>query len=182
MLPVEKATYLSNLNRLGKIKWYLKLNSAIINDIFHNNLGSEQQARVHCRSEKRAKARRTGVQDESKSALCKNTLQGLRELGLDIGASFFPELLDTFEHDAVERLAALRSAIAAGETGRLRKEAHSLKGASLTIGAHRMAEICHHLEHLGIAQSAESAPELLVRLDREFDRVKAEIQQERLIL
>lgn len=122
------------------------------------------------------------MQDESESALCKNTLQGLRELGLDIGASFFPELLDTFAHDSVEHLAALRSAVAAGENGRLVKEAHALKGASLTIGAQAMAEICQRLEDLGIAESAEGAPEQLARLDREFDRVKTEIEQVRLIL
>jgi HPt (histidine-containing phosphotransfer) domain-containing protein len=122
------------------------------------------------------------VQDESQRALCKNTLQGLRELGSDIGASFFPELLYTFEYDSIERLAALRSAIAAGETGRLVKEAHALKGASLTIGAQGMAKICQHLENLGIAQSTEGALEQLARLHREFDRVKTEIEQERLIL
>jgi HPt (histidine-containing phosphotransfer) domain-containing protein len=124
----------------------------------------------------------TAMQDESESALCKNTLQGLKELGLEMGASFFPELLDTFEHDSVKRLAALRSAVAAGETGRLRIESHALKGASLTIGAQGMAEICQHLEDLGIEQSADGAPEQLARLEREFDRVKTEIQQERLIL
>jgi HPt (histidine-containing phosphotransfer) domain-containing protein len=121
------------------------------------------------------------VQDESQRALCKNTLQGLRELGSDIGASFFPELLDTFERDSVERLAVLRSAIAAGEAGRLVKEAHALKGASLTIGALGMAKICQHLENLGIAQSMEGGLEQLARLHREFDRVKTEIEQERLI-
>jgi HPt (histidine-containing phosphotransfer) domain-containing protein len=122
------------------------------------------------------------VQDESQRALCKNTLQGLRELGSDIGASFFPELLDTFERDSVERLAVLRSAIAAGEAGRLVKEAHALKGASLTIGALGMAKICQHLENLGIAQNMEGGLEQLARLHREFDRVKTEIEQERLIL
>jgi two-component system, sensor histidine kinase and response regulator len=121
-------------------------------------------------------------QEESESALCKETLDVLKELGLDMGASFFPELLETFEHDSAERLAALRSAITGGEPARLRGEAHALKGASLTIGAQGMADICQQLENLGIAQSVEGAPAELARLDREFDRVKIEIEQERLIL
>ena len=121
-----------------------------------------------------------GVENESESALCKKTLQGLRELGSDMGTSFFPELLETFEHYAAEHLAALRLAIAGGETGRLRGEAHALKGASLTIGAHRMADICQQLESLGTTQSLVGAPEGLARLDREFGRVKDEIKQERL--
>ena len=122
-----------------------------------------------------------GVQPESESALCKKTLQDLKKLGADMGASFFPQLLETFQHDALEHLAALRSAITGCETGRLRGEAHALKGASLTIGAQGMADICQQLENLGTAKSAEGAPEELARLDREFDRVRNEIEQERLI-
>jgi HPt (histidine-containing phosphotransfer) domain-containing protein len=105
----------------------------------------------------------------------------LKELGSEMGASFFPELLETFEHDAIEHFAALRLAIAGCETGRLRGEAHALKGASLTIGAQGMADICQKLENLGNAQSVEGAPEELARLDREFDRVKNEIEEECLI-
>jgi PAS domain S-box-containing protein len=116
-----------------------------------------------------------GVDEKSQSALCNKTLQGLRDLGSEMGPSFFPQLLETFEHDALEHLAALRSAIAAGETGRFCREAHALKGASLTIGAQGMAVICQRLENLGIAQNAEDIPQELARLEHEFDRVKNEI-------
>jgi Hpt domain len=95
--------------------------------------------------EKQEEAVTGGLQDETESALCETTLQGLRELGSDVGASFFPQLLETFEHDAVEHLAALRSAIAGGQTGLLRGEAHALNGASLTIGAQDMADIFQQL-------------------------------------
>ena len=118
---------------------------------------------------------------ESESALCKNTLQGLRDLGSEMGPSFFPQLLETFEHDAVEHLAVLRSAIAGNEPGRFYREAHALRGASLTIGARGMAEICQQLESLGNAQNLERAPEELALLEREFDLVKNEIKQESLI-
>ena len=119
-----------------------------------------------------------GAQDESPRALCKKTLQGLRELGSDMGASFFPELLKTFEHDAGEYIAALRSAIGGGKAGQLRGEAHALKGSSLTIGAKSMAEICQQLEKLGASQVLAGALEKLAQLEREFDRVKNEIELE----
>ena len=119
-----------------------------------------------------------GAQDESPRALCKKTLQGLRELGSDMGASFFPELLKTFEHDAGEYIAALRSAIGSGKAGQLRGEAHALKGSSLTIGAKSMAEICQQLEKLGASQVLAGALEKLAQLEREFDRVKNEIELE----
>ena len=118
---------------------------------------------------------------ETESAICKTTLQGLKELGAEMGPLFFPQLLETFEHDAIEHLVALRSAIASGETGRLRGEAHALKGASLTIGAKGMAKICQQLENLGTSQSIKGAEEELALLDGEFDRVKTQIVKESLI-
>jgi PAS domain S-box-containing protein len=118
---------------------------------------------------------------ESKSALCKSTLASLRELGSESGAEFFPELLDMFERDAVKHLGGLRSAIAGGQMARLRREAHTLKGACLNVGAEKMADFCRELENLGIAQRTEGALETLDQLDREFDRVKGEIEGEILI-
>jgi two-component system sensor histidine kinase/response regulator len=113
--------------------------------------------------------------DPVESALCEETLQSLKELGSTIGDSFFPELIEAFERDATCHLGALRSASASGDTRRLREEAHALKGASCTIGAQVMGGICQQLENLGIAQNAEGAAELIVRLEREFDRVKNQL-------
>ena len=120
-------------------------------------------------------------QSETESALCKKTLRSLKELGLEMGDSFYPQLLETFGQDAVAHLAVLRAAIAEGDTGRLGHEAHALKGASLTIGAQGMADLCKQLESLGIAHTVEGAPATLARLDCEFERVKNEIEQESLI-
>ncbi len=115
-------------------------------------------------------------------ALSKETLQGLKDLGSDVGPFFFPQLLETFEHDAIKHLISLRSAIASGESKRLRGEAHALKGASLTIGAQRMADCCQQLESFGTAENVAGAPETLARLEHEFDRVKNEIELESLAL
>jgi signal transduction histidine kinase/CheY-like chemotaxis protein/HPt (histidine-containing phosphotransfer) domain-containing protein/HAMP domain-containing protein len=117
----------------------------------------------------------------NESALCKKTLQGLKDLGSDMGPTFYPELLETFQHDATEHLVVLRTAIAGGDTGRLSREAHALKGASLTVGAETMAELSKRLENLGVAHSVEGAPEALALLELEFAKVKYEIEQESLI-
>ena len=121
------------------------------------------------------------VQTGSEKALCEKTLQDLKNLGVDIGPLFFPELLETYVRDAVKHLAVLQSAIAGDEPGRLGREAHALKGASLTIGAHRMAETCKQLENLGTARSVEGAAELFTRLGHEFEQVKSEIDKENLL-
>jgi PAS domain S-box-containing protein len=123
-----------------------------------------------------------GVPLETEAPLDKKTLQGLKELGLDMGPSFFPQLLDTFELDAVEHLSVVRAAITGGDTRRLSRESHALKGACLTIGARRMADLSKQLESLGIANSMVGAASVLAQLEHEFDRVKNEIEQERLIL
>ena len=118
---------------------------------------------------------------ENEDALCKKTLDGLREIGSDLGPTFFPELLEIFRQDATEHIAVLRSSIESGETSQLGREAHALRGASLTIGAKGMSVICMQLENLGIAQTVEGASAALARLDHEFDRVKAEIEHESVI-
>lgn len=120
-------------------------------------------------------------QRENENALCQKTLQGLKEISSDLGPSFIVQLLETFRQDAVEHLAVLRSAIAGGETEELGREAHALKGASLTIGAKGMADICKQLENLGTARNLEGAPAMLALLHREFDRVKSEIEHESLL-
>jgi PAS domain S-box-containing protein len=119
---------------------------------------------------------------ETEAPLDKKTLQGLKELGLDMGPSFFPQLLDTFGRDAVEHLSVLRAAIMRGDTQRIGRESHALKGACLTIGARRMTDLSKQLESLGIANSMLGAASVFAQLEHEFDRVKDEIEQERLIL
>jgi HPt (histidine-containing phosphotransfer) domain-containing protein len=120
------------------------------------------------------------MQRENENALCQKTLQGLKDIGSELGPTFVPQLLETFRQDADEHLVVLRSAIAGGETEQLGRAAHALKGASLTVGAKGMADICKQLENLGAAQNLEDAPAALARLDREFDRVKTEIEHESL--
>lgn len=118
---------------------------------------------------------------ENENALCKKTMQGLKEIGSDLGPSFIFQLLETFRHDATEHLVVLRSAVAGGEPGELGRAAHALKGASLTIGAKGMAYICKQLETHCTARSLEGVPAALALLEREFDRVKDEIEHESVV-
>jgi PAS domain S-box-containing protein len=114
---------------------------------------------------------------KSESALCQETLQSLKELGTELGESFFPQLLETFKHNAEEHLAALRSASADRDIGRLHAAAHAMRETSLAIGAQGMADICQQLENLETTESLPGTPEEFAQLDREFDRVKSEIEQ-----
>ena len=76
-------------------------------------------------------------------------------------------------------MALLRSAIATGETGRIRREAHASKGASLSVGARGMAHICQKLENLGTARRTEGAPkELIAAGTVNSPLAKSEIERE----
>jgi PAS domain S-box-containing protein len=120
--------------------------------------------------------------EKNERALRRETLQGLKDLGTEMGPLFYPQLLETFEQDAIKHLISLRSAVASGESTRLRGEAHALKGASLTIGAQGMADFCQQLESFGRTENVAGAPEALAQLEHEFDRVKNEIELESLPL
>ena len=92
-----------------------------------------------------------------------------------MGPSFFPQLLETFEHDALEHLAgaAIEPSQPSDTETALAREAHALKGASLTIGAQGMASYLPAVgEPRRWPKNAESAAGLLARLEHEFDRVK----------
>jgi two-component system sensor histidine kinase/response regulator len=127
-------------------------------------------------------AEAASVQTKSASALCEETLQDLKKLGSEIGPLFYPQLLQTFTNDTIKRLAGLKSAVASGGLEQLAREAHMLKGASLTIGAQGMADTCGKLEKLGTTQSVAGAAEQLEQLEYQFEEVKNEIAKESLIL
>ncbi len=78
-------------------------------------------------------------------------LQELRE----VMGTEFPVLVTTFVVDSEARIAAIRAAQAAGDTEAVREVAHSFRGSSLNIGAHRVAAVCRILEQ--VARTGDAA-------------------------
>jgi len=68
---------------------------------------------------------------------------------------------------------ALLEAVAAGDAAELRASAHSLKSASATFGAMRVAELATQLEALGDAGDVPAARPLADELSAEADRAHA---------
>jgi HPt (histidine-containing phosphotransfer) domain-containing protein len=81
-------------------------------------------------------------------------LQGLTG---DAGGPLIDELLDMFEREAPAALTALADAAGRGESARLEREAHTLKGFALTVGASGMAALCARLEALAKGTAGGSA-------------------------
>lgn len=63
-----------------------------------------------------------------------------------VDETLLPELVSTFQKDSTLRLGQIRAAAAAGETGRLCSEAHTIKGSARQMGAGAVADVCLEIE------------------------------------
>jgi HPt (histidine-containing phosphotransfer) domain-containing protein len=67
----------------------------------------------------------------------------------DGDAAFVRELVETYLADVPVQLAGITDAVAANDAAALVRPAHSLKSASLTVGAVRLSGIARELEMAG---------------------------------
>jgi len=70
-------------------------------------------------------------------------LKGLRN------GTLLPQLLRTYRDQCEQQIAAIRSAVAAGDAPGIASAAHSLKSASFSIGADEIGKVCATLESRG---------------------------------
>jgi PAS domain S-box-containing protein len=75
-------------------------------------------------------------------------IQALHDLGTrpSVGAAAVRDLVKVFLADAAERLAALATAISAGDLAGVVQQAHALRGASGGVGAAALTGVCRQLE------------------------------------
>jgi HPt (histidine-containing phosphotransfer) domain-containing protein len=95
------------------------------------------------------------------------------ELQAAAGDDFARELVGTFLEEAPPMLRELRAALAAGDTDRFRRAAHSLKSNSQTFGALGLAALARDLELKGLP--AEATP--IDALVREYARAEAALTE-----
>ena len=88
----------------------------------------------------------------------------------------YPMLLDTFLADSEERLSLLRQQ---KDAGQLMETAHSFKGSSSNMGAVRLADLCHELEHRAKEYTPSDLQKLIREIDREFAAVRPLYEAER---
>ncbi len=81
-------------------------------------------------------------------------------------------ILETYRADALERIEALRSAVAAADTEAVRRAAHAYKSAAATIRADRLAELLQQLEHTAAEGVIEGQAERLAGIEAEYDAVE----------
>jgi HPt (histidine-containing phosphotransfer) domain-containing protein len=85
--------------------------------------------------------------------------------------AFLAELIDTYLADAPSLLAAMRHALATGDTTALYRAAHTLKSSSAALGAESLASLCRRLEH------GDGSPEtLLTQAEDEYRLVRRSLE------
>jgi two-component system sensor histidine kinase/response regulator len=87
------------------------------------------------------------------------------------------ELAGLFCNESERLLPEIRAALAAAEAERLRRAAHSLKGAINCFGARAAAEVAQRLELLGRDGDLSGAAALLPALEAEVERVRSALRQ-----
>ncbi len=93
-------------------------------------------------------------------------------------AYVFQGIIETFLSSVGDRIRALREAAELGNTQRLIKLLHSLKGSTSTLGAEQLCALCITLEKKAQSGSLEDANSLCGRVEAEFDRVEAALLAE----
>lgn len=85
----------------------------------------------------------------------------------------FPTLIQQFVQDSLVRVQEIEQAVARGDADTLRKEAHSLKGASGNLGLPVLAGYCNELEDAGRAGNTRNLEATVQRLQQERKMIAA---------
>jgi HPt (histidine-containing phosphotransfer) domain-containing protein len=88
---------------------------------------------------------------------------------------FIDDLIDTFLADAVEQLADLDAAVAAGDASALTRPAHSMKSSSLNVGALELGRLGRELEAQGREGQIAGAAERVAEAHRQFESVRTSL-------
>lgn len=121
--------------------------------------------------------------ESSHSGKPRLNLEQLREMGMG-DAEFIRELADMMVDDSRTRLENMKQAHQQQDWQALGKEAHSLKGAALNVGAEVLAEMCAEAEKTarydGNPVSLEAIQAIAAELEftaSELNRVISEMQE-----
>jgi HPt (histidine-containing phosphotransfer) domain-containing protein len=81
-------------------------------------------------------------------------------------------LIEAFNEESADLLRRIHSAITERDARALNLAAHTLKGASLSLGATAVARAAQRLEHTGELDDWTSAAEVAAELEQSLERVR----------
>jgi signal transduction histidine kinase/DNA-binding response OmpR family regulator/HPt (histidine-containing phosphotransfer) domain-containing protein len=92
---------------------------------------------------------------------------------------FVAELLDEFAKDSPKLLSETRDGMTSHDSEAVRRGAHTLKSNASTFGAASLSSLCAELEASAKSGDLEGGPELLARIESEYELVMAELRSAR---
>ena len=96
---------------------------------------------------------------------------------LDGDAASVAEILAEFLDDVPRQLRALGTALDQGDLDAVRRQAHTIKGASANVGAQALREAAYDVERAAAADDAVAAARLADGVAREFERLREQLSR-----
>ncbi|MCG8458643.1 MAG: Hpt domain-containing protein [Holophagales bacterium] len=108
--------------------------------------------------------------------LDRETVDTLVRLGKKRGNDLLGQLLEIFERQGPQDIAALRQALEQGDVRSFERAAHSLKGSYHSLGALRLAHLALQLEHCAQASELAKCGAIVDLLEQEFEHTASELR------
>jgi CheY-like chemotaxis protein/HPt (histidine-containing phosphotransfer) domain-containing protein len=106
---------------------------------------------------------------EDSSAIDRIVLDRIRAIEAQGSTGLLKTIITYYVNESPSTFASLREALRANNPEAMRELAHSLKSASANVGAKTMADLCKEMELAGRTGTTRGGPELLARMEREFE-------------
>lgn len=104
-------------------------------------------------------------------------IENLRALNPGDNDEFLREIAGIFLEDTPQRIAELDSGLAAGDTAKFTRAAHSIKGSSSNLGAASLRATAEKLEHHARTQGLGDVAALVAAVKAEFARADVELRK-----
>ena len=102
----------------------------------------------------------------------------LKELDDDGSDSVLKELIDLYLDSTPPKLVKMSECFAANDLASVRKEAHSLRSSSLTLGAEVISQYASDIEYAKEDATTRSTMEAgILNAHNEFEKIKAELKK-----
>jgi HPt (histidine-containing phosphotransfer) domain-containing protein len=111
------------------------------------------------------------------SVIDPQAIENLRALNPGDNDEFLREIAGIFLEDTPQRLAELDQSLAAGDTPKFTRAAHSIKGSSANLGAMLMRSVAEKLEHQSRTEGLAGVAALLEQLKVEFVKANTELSK-----
>lgn len=113
------------------------------------------------------------------SLLDRTVLEDIRKLSVRGHVNYLDKTISLFEKSSPHLVETIHDAVARNDSKALHIAAHSLKSASMLLGATALSSFCRELETMGRNDDVQDAASLLSGLDAEFEGVLRALELEK---